>query len=445
MAISATIGIQVDGAKDAAAELRKVSGEISKTTGAANERRTLRFRQSLAALSRQERQEAFARLSTEDKLTKLTERRAFLERQMLRAQQQGNAYRAGALRLSMANVSGQMAGLGPTGLTKYLSMAGAQAKGFLGGIGLPMMGGMGVAGIGIAAAMLVRNMMRAVEGAASFADNLEDTADMIGLAPAQFAALQKSATMAGVPSRMVYTAVGKLREQIAAAMSGDPAAAGRFAQYKVSGEMLEAGDVIGIGRQIRSQLGPGGMQIKHDKDMRAFFGQRPGMALKIFGDAAETSMSDESIRNAASYGSALEEYDARLRERQNAHFNSGNYFASAIGDWVGNFAPVRNYYASKIHAQRMRQRVVEQTLALRAGGAASSPVAGVEPFDESSMKPGADPSALSGRPTIDALMRIGLFRGGVEARQLGLLRDQVNKLNDIVAQLKTLNREVSAE
>lgn len=444
MAISATIGIQVDGAKDAANELRKVSGEIAKTTSAANERRTLRFRQSLAALSRQERQEAFARLSTEEKMTKLTERRAFLERQMLRAQQQGNAYRSAALRLSMAQVSGQMAALGPTGLARIAGQAGQQIKGFFSGIGLPV--GLGIAGIGAGLALLVRSIERSVEQSAILADNIEDTADMLGLHSTELNALRTSALEAGVSSRFVYTAVGSLRAHIASALGGDATAMGRFSHYGVTPEMLRSGNVIGIARQINSALGPSGMTPAHERDLRAFFGGRPGIALKMFRDVRESDLEQDEIRKMAAVGASLEQWDALVREEKLRLEAKGSYLKSwALG--VANSIPgVRSYGASKLRSDKEGADKADAMLdELELKQALKSGRAGVAPFDAESITKRQDPSPLSGRPTIDALMRIGLFRGGVEARQLGILRDQVSKLNEIVAQLKTLNREVAAE
>lgn len=443
MAIKATIGIQVDGATDAARELRTVTDQLQRTTNANAERRSLRFRQSLAALSRQERQESFARLSDEQKLSRLTERRLFLERQLVRAQQQGNAYRAGALRLSLANVAGQTAGLGPTGLSRYLGMAGAQAKGFLGGIGLPMMGGMGVAGIGVATAMLLRSLERASIQAATFADNLEDTADMIGLAPAQFAALQKSALAAGVPGRMVYSAVGKLRSEMASAHGGDPAALARFKHYGVSPDQLRGGDVLGIGKAIRGSLGSGGMTPAHENDLRAFFGGRPGMALKIFGDLKASAMSDDEIRRVAAFGSAREEVQARVEETALKQEAAGNRLRAW---WTRTYASLpfqETMGASALVKQREREATARAAAGLPPTGQVTGE--GVAPFNADSIAKKSDPSALAGRPTIDALMRIGLFRGGTEARQLGILRDHSAKLNDIVTQLKKLNSEVAAE
>lgn len=440
MALRATIGIEVDGARDAARELAAVNRQIKETAGADAERRAIRFRRDLANLSRQERRETFSRLSTEQQLSRLTERRLFIERQIVRAQQAGNAYRVGALRLSLANVSGQIAGIGPTGLSRFLGQAGGQIAGFFGGLGMGAVGGLGLAGLGASIGMLVRNIERSVEESGIFADNLEDMADMLGLKPSELSALKRSALAAGVTSRAVYSVVGRLRSEMASALGGDTTALGRFTNYGVTREMLRSGDVIGIGQQIRNRLGSRAGRPEYENDLRAFFGQRPGVSLKIFGDLRKSGLTDESIRKMATIGASFEEVDANFEERAVKLDAQGKWFQAWLARMERGLPFTRSTYAAAIRSARARS-------AKRMGVSVPPDEAPAEvlPFNSENVVKPSEPSPFAGRPTIDALMRIGLFRGGAEARQLGLLRDQVNRLNEVVAQLKALNREVAAE
>lgn len=403
--------------------------------------------QQQSVIARKARQDAFARLSVEERFVRLQEQRLRLERFIARAEAQGNTYRAQALRLRLAQVGAAMPGLQSPGFFGALrSGFGSMASGSMwggaaaGGFGGAAIGGAIGSVLGMAAMAVVSSFKDVALSGVRLAENLGDMAEQLGTTREELLRIRQAGAAANVPQRVISRSLSRVGQLRAAALGGDQEAAALLANYGVSGEMLGGSSSnLDIAMAVRRSLGAGGMRPTDAKNLAAIFGEQPQRMLAALGKvgAPEPGM-EGAIRNLDITGSALEMADLE-RERQS--LKAGG--ASGVSGFIAEQAKADSVILYLIRFFRNRKKLVQEASQGEALGATPGDVrtAGEFALGNKTEEKSSTLSHFAGRSAADALTRIGLFLGGNTATIVRLDR-QITELRRIVRELGLLNRNV---
>ena len=236
--------------------------KIDATTDRLNKQRdlVLKFNRERAQIARGDRRDAFNALTNEEKRVRLARQQLDLERHLARARQQGNNVRESALRLSLARNQLSMRGIGGSGAA---AASASGAAGALAGVGILRAGPIGV----IAAAL-----GGAAKSSLSFADEMSDLAEQLGVSRREIIEITKAAGYAGASSKAVIGNLSTLAAARSAALSGDERSRALFARYGVDPSQ---GNIIELAKSVSQGLGRGGMQAGDRGAMGQLFGRRP--------------------------------------------------------------------------------------------------------------------------------------------------------------------------
>ncbi len=404
------------------------------TRAAAEQQRRLEAQsKTQSSLARAARADRFRELSDTEKLGRLTERRIQLERFLARAQVQGNQYRVNALKISLAQTAAASSMIAKPG--GFLSSFGANmgaGMGIFGGAAL----GAGVgsalgAGLAIAATSLVTALKNSALNAIRLADNLDDTAEQMGVGKADVLRMQEGATRAGLPSRFALRGIAQLGQMRGTALAGDEKANALFANYGVSPEMLSGSATnLELAERIRQSLGAGGMTPNDERNLQSLFGMQPRRTIAMLtelGKGESASSIEEDITLLAAVNNQVEKlWQKTMRVSLKAWSIAGALGYQALtGETLMPLpasAPSSNDFTGRTAG--------DFNIAAKAETTSSST---------------ASLSALPGRSAADALTRIGLFAGGNPAEVTRRLDTQITELRKLTARLDAIYRVATSE
>lgn len=240
--------------------------KIDATTDRLNKQRdlVLKFNRERAQIARGDRRDAFNALTNEEKRVRLARQQLDLERHLARARQQGNNVRESALRLSLARNQLSMRGIGGSGA------AAASASGAAGAF----LGALSATGLirGASIGAIFTALGGAAKSALSFADEMSDLAEQLGVSRREIIQITKAAGYAGASSQAVIGNLSTLAAARSAALSGDERSRAIFARYGVDPSQ---GNIIELAKSVSQGLGRGGMQAGDRGAMGQLFGRRP--------------------------------------------------------------------------------------------------------------------------------------------------------------------------
>lgn len=418
-------------------EVKKEMNEADKSAERQGKRleQINKHRQISANLARQERKEAFERLSTEEKLLRLQTQRERIQERLVRAQ--GNELRSAALGARLAQTNAQIRGLTPAAvgggiggvLGRFTAGAGGALAGFLG----PLAGFAGLAGI-------IGSVRHSLEQANRFKD-IQEQFDL----PLSDILKQRSASVrTGVSENSALggvNAINMARAQALADPTGDHARI--FSRYKISRSTLANEDVsaVGLGVMIRQALGQEGKRGEDAAYLKEIFGRGWQKELAIFADIANqradaTKGMEKAVETLNKAQETIDEYHKGI---------SDGIMEAYAG--VIRFFDVSEGLSKSLHPWYVNAKRTNPITSSGAGGEAPGIPAQRTADTGPTLKPAALPSQSGGGgggggpQTADALARIGLFVGGAGGVNSvkAILQQQDHKLGTVVSELKRLN------
>ncbi len=408
--------------------------KIDATTDRLNKQRdlVLKFNRERAQIARADRKDAFNALTNEEKRVRLARQQLDLERHLARARQQGNSVRESALRLSLARNQLSMRGIGGAGAA---AASASGAAGALAGVGILRAGPIGV----IAAAL-----GGAAKSSLSFADEMSDLAEQLGVSRREIIEITKAAGYAGASSKAVIGNLSTLAAARSAALSGDERSRALFARYGVDPSQ---GNIIELAKSVSQGLGRGGMQAGDHGAMGQLFGRRPeamiatlrniqdvdaGMEGKIERLDAANARIDQFFNkvkevNATIFASILQLADSYSRIASDPR--SGRIGTMNGLDYImSRRAPIANTGTGSGMADLRR---LDDTVL---GGVGKTGPA--SPYDGSFRSPVAQ---------ADSLARMGLYIGGGPNAAQTIMRQQLAELKLIKEATRQAPREIGSE
>lgn len=447
--LEAVLKWSADGQQQVIQSAKAITAEVNKGFGVAQAQR-----QQQAA--RELRRESFQRLTAEEKLARLTERRIQLERYLQRAEAQGNTRRMEALRVRMSQVQ---AGLGTpaTGFWGSLrSNFSSSASGSLfggavsGGFGGAAIGGAvgGVIGtaVGAAAMKLVTSFGHASRAAKELADNLGDVAEQTGMSRTELLDIRRAASLSGVRQQTVMRSLANLSQQRAGALAGDERLQQLFANYGVSGGMLEKGSPIHIAQVIARSLGAGGMMPADAKNLQVLLGEQPGRMLSMVGRLRGGSPDIEpALARLDKLASAKEFADQErellsLKAEASKPDQTQRWYGPRLIGWFFRRAWADSYLRWKGDFNRAMVGKADSSSAGSGARTAGDFQFGARDAESKEQTLGA----FGGRSAADALSRIGLFVGANNAA-LRRMDQQIAELRRITRELQGMHRIMNDE
>ncbi len=403
--------------------------KIEETTDRLNKQRDLvkKYTQERASMAKAERKETFNALTNEEKMVRLARQRLDLERHLARAREQNNSVRERALRLSMARnqISTGMVGAGTSGA------AGA----FLGALSATGL----IRGASIGA--IFTALGGAAKSALSFADEMSDLAEQLGVSRREIIEITKAAGYAGASSKAVIGNLSTLAAARSAALSGDERSRAIFARYGVDPSQ---GNIIELAKSVSQGLGRGGMQAGDRGAMGQLFGRRPeaviatlrniqdvdeGLAGKIERlDAAnariEQFFDKMKMFVATSFAGALQLWDSYSKFTSNPRVASQGTM-NGLDYIMSRRAPIANTGTGSGMADLRR---LDDTVL---GGVGKTGPA--SPYDGSFRSPVAQ---------ADSLARMGLYIGGGPNAAQTIMRQQLTELKLIKEASRANNQAI---
>lgn len=409
--------------------------KIDATTDRLNKQRdlVLKFNKERAQIARADRKDAFNALTNEEKRVKLARQQLDLERHLARARQQGNNVRESALRLSLARNQMSMRGLGGSGVT---SSGASGAAGALAGVGILRAGPIGI----IAAAL-----GGAAKSSLSFADEMSDLAEQLGVSRKEIIEITRAAGYAGASSKQVIGNLSTLAATRSAALSGDDRSKALFARYGVDPAQ---GNIIELAKSIAQGLGPGGMKAGDRGAMGQFFGRRPEAMIATLRNVQEV---DEGlagkIERLDAANARIEQFFNKVKEVNATIFASILQLADSYSQISANPRSGRIGTMNGLdYIMSRRAPINEQTPAIAGAGMAGrrrlddtvlgGPVAPGSPYDGSFRSPVAQ---------ADSLARMGIYIGGSQNSAQNIMRQQLTELKLIKEATRKTPREIGKE
>lgn len=303
----------VTGQESLAASLKTITRELNDAEKASMRQKrvmeaTARFRERSASLARQERRDAFDRLSSEQKLLRLQQQREKIVERLARAQ--GNDLRTAALRLRLAQIDPAIRGLG-----------GGGGGGFLGGAMGGMLGRGGGGGMlsrlvpGLGAAFGVTALYQQVRGLFGEADMLSDLAEQYGMKRSQLFQVRRGGELAGVREETALSGISNLELVRSKAMGGDKDSLKLLGAYGVNPQQLNGGATsLDVGLQIRRTLGREGATAADAGAMAEIFGERWRQSLSVL--TAIAQMPQEAAKDIERDIAAIDQANVGLESLQ---------------------------------------------------------------------------------------------------------------------------------
>lgn len=478
------LNMGVTGQEKLVGTLKDVTRELNEADKAADrQRRRLEaintYRRRAGELARQERREAFQRLSAEEQLLRLQRQRERIQERMTRAH--GNELRTAALRVRLAETEARIRQHAPPVISPGVpggalsGMMGAMAGSLAQRLGGGMLGGfIGAAGgpIGIAAGSAIGLLlgggiaraggaaMRGIGSAFARADADSDLAEQLGVSRMDILRLRRAAGYAGVRETAAVRGMSRMGQMRAQALAGDTGAMALFRQYGVSESQLRTQSHMQIGQAIRASLGKAGALPTDEATLAQLLGDRWQQVLAVFttmsgmGDGA-VKASEESMKKLDEANQKIEAFTNRLKDfATTATAKLLDVAEKVFGNprWIKAIAALFSWIPGVSTAA---------TAATAAIGAAGNSIFGTAPAgnipDQRTAGTGAASTATTpaeaitqisggGRGIVhsaDALARVGLFRGGDNTRSI--LEQYNRKLTIIISELQLLNHTVNKE
>ncbi|MHC1762924.1 MAG: hypothetical protein AB9869_01275 [Verrucomicrobiia bacterium] len=424
------LNMGVTGQEKLVGTLKDVTRELNEADKAADrQRRRLEainsYRRRAGELARQERREAFQRLSAEEQLLRLQKQREQIQQRLTRAGQ--NEYRAAALRLKLSQTEAQIRAVTPTS-----AFGGGMMGGMLGGLGGRMMAGLGgMVGLGA----LVSSINRRLEEA----DRLKDTADITGMSLKEVLRVREAAmglegTRTEKAAQMSFAQLAALR---ADALGGNKEALGLFKGYGVSADALGSDSILNVAKTIRGSMGTEGPRPENAANLRTFFGRNYQAVLALL-----TEMGNMGPETTAKIEETTQSLAAAQTAKEKFKYKAGNIWDSIINKLVvepwmnpnmsGGWGKGASYIKPAAAPGATPPAPFVPHTAVPQTGSVTPEVKALNP----SLGPGVMPAA-------DALARIGLFRGGVDVSST--LQQYKRQLDAIHRELQHLRSDVAKE
>lgn len=411
MASDATFRYTIEGeSKDAVEKVDKVVTAINKLKTV--ESKYSRERQQLA---RQERQDRFRSLSDTEKQLKLTQRQLNLEKQLQRARAQGNGNRTSALELLLARNKVAMGGIGGSQPTSTSSQAGSNPI-------VDIYSKLSKFGRAAGVVYALKKVYDTVQQSIEFADNIGDLADQTGLSRGEILQVMKSANASGVSANKALAGISTLSAARGNAIAGDEGALATFARYGITKKMLE-GDIsnLKVGMLIVDSLGNKGMTAADRVPFGELFGRRPEGTAAVLG-GIQSQPSQDTL-------DALKRLED-TKNWQESFANRMKIIAARVSAKVLDFySPVLDPFAELLNPT---QDPGSAALKLSPRTAAS----GVMAKPKKKIKGGVTNSQFYGLPfrevmQADQLARVGAASGARDPEGVGMLRKQLQALQEI--------------
>lgn len=408
--------------------------KIDATTDRLNKQRdlVLKFNRERAQIARGDRRDAFNALTNEEKRVRLARQQLDLERHLARARQQGNNVRESALRLSLARNQLSMRGIGGSGSA---AASASGAAGALAGVGILRAGPIGV----IAAAL-----GGAAKSSLSFADEMSDLAEQLGVSRREIIEITKAAGYAGASSKAVIVNLSTLAAARSSALSGDERSKAIFARYGVDPSQ---GNIIELAKSVSQGLGRGGMQAGDRGAMGQLFGRRPEAMIATLRNIQDVDAGMEGkIERLDAANARIEQFFNKVKEVNATIFASILQLADSysqiasdprsgrIGTMNGldyimsRRAPITNTGTGSGMADLRR---LDDTVL---GGVGKT--GPTSPYDGSFRSPVAQ---------ADSLARMGIYIGGSQNSAQNIMRQQLTELKLIKEATRKTPRDIGKE
>jgi len=448
--------IKADGTVETGAQLDKLATKINQAYSSKQMAAQKHWQTELADSARKQRKDVFDRLSAEEKLLKLTERRSHIEARLIRARTEGNQYRATAMQTQLSRINTQMAGLGSTGFFGGIAnamgfgsgtggLAGAFTGGALGG-----MVGAAIVGLGYQVIGAIRN---GLASAREWAAELEALADAYRVPDADVERLRQAIYLAHASEGRVFGGLGRL-EAARGLAATDPAKAALLARYDISKEAAAGeGSTLDLAGTIVRSLGKAGVTSQDIAPLTQLLGARPQktvLALQKFLTGAHDEKTDKET------GAAIDQSARFSREHEVIRNRFQKAFAETETRFARSLAPTKNlkdlpggFLDMLTSPWPLLKGLVQSAKGLAAAVQPEiplAPAAGLGPRTAGTGTISRPPTrALDAWASVDSLRRIGGFVGagpGAYERQAAQTHQDLERIRQEISRLRTdVNRE----
>jgi len=407
--------------------------KIDATTDRLNKQRDLvkKYTQERAGMAKAERRETFNALTNEEKMVRLARQRLDLERHLARAREQNNSVRERALRLSMARnqISTGMVGAGTSGA------AGA----FLGALSATGL----IRGASIGA--IFTALGGAAKSALSFADEMSDLAEQLGVSRREIIEITKAAGYAGASSKAVIVNLSTLAAARSAALSGDERSRTLFARYGVDPSQ---GNIIELAKSVSQGLGRGGMQAGDRGAMGQLFGRRPEAMIATLRNIQDVDAGMEGkIERLDAANARIEQFFNKVKEVNATIFASILQLADSL-----LASRARDLRPGRIGTMNGLDYIMSRRAPITNTGTGSG-MADLRRLDDTVLggvgKTGPtspyDGSFRSPVAQADSLARMGIYIGGSQNSAQNIMRQQLTELKLIKEATRKTPRDIGKE
>ena len=424
------LNLGMTGAENLTSGLKKVTSDLNEAAKAAEKQRkhaeTINLLEKrLSNLAREERKQAFDRLSVEEKILKLQQQRERIQERLTRAQ--GNEYRTAALQVHLRQTDRQ------------LQLAQGEVPGFLGrvkgalqaGWGGAFLGGLAGGGIAASIQQAIGTAFSKFREALNEGKEIKDVAEAARITPRDVLRLRRASLSAGPTQDVGLNSLRYLDAARSAAIGGDPKAMGLLKHYGVSEEAYrnEETSNMEIALTIRRGLGERGATQAQAANMRELFGRRWSEFQAL--TTAMAKMADDATAKTEKEIEDLNVAELKIR-RANSAFSGLWRKASAWAVAHPYLSGVLGAY-SEVFGGESPEASPNKAPGLPELPTTLGPAPKIVKSNDSVVT-NTPPRQGAPMPTADALARVGLFVGGApggEGRLLSLLQQQNRHLESI--------------
>jgi hypothetical protein len=427
-------------AKKAASELNALDKFESKSRK--NQQLLLSNEKQTLQLAKQQRREAFDKLSVEEKTNKLLAQRSKLLMLQERMQARGNVVAASSHKLALAQTNAQLKGLQGQGgiLGAFNSFKGGLSGGMMAG---GIAGAAGGAGMAVAQALLegiairARQIMMApfnIAGAAgrmvmssiNEGDQLADTAEEAGTTPEKLFRFKTASSRAGIKRTTAMRTLQFMRATRSQAAT-DPELKSIYAQYRVGQSDLKSDkDILDISTQLFGSLGKGGVLKGDIPGLRKIGGpnvEKLALVMQRFAGLNKDQSLDDSIKNLDAANTGIEAAETK-------------YSKVKMGLSSGLITAAKALFNKYVDVQIKEPAAKPGSVAERFEGSRTAAMqrVGISQWNYQNWNRGDG----------DQLTRIGLFRGGTDSGRMDR-KQQIKELQNIVKEIQTLSKTMADE
>lgn len=403
--------------QNASTSVDKVVDRLNKAKEA-----TRKWNDERAKLAREDRKDKFRQLTDEEKVSRLKERQLQIEERLERATKSGNQTRMTALKLAEARNKAALGSVGGSGSVSdgsSLSLLALRA------------GPVGAVFASIAGA---------AKSALSFADNMSDLADQLGVTKKQVVEITRAAGYAGASSGQIIGNLSALSAARSAALSGDEKTKALFAKYGVD---PSKGNVIDVAQSLASSLGKGGMSVEDRQLMGTLFGRRPEAIIATLRNITDAGDGIESkIERLDSANARIEQFWNKVKEV------NATVFAGILGVY-DNYAKYssdpRTGAPSSLNGLDAVQRGLSRGKYGKSEAIGGNSMADLRRLDDTILNNSGTvqmPTFRTPVPQADTLARMGVYVGGGPNQTNSVLRQQLNELKLIKDAARSSNQAI---